>query len=47
MDVVAINANKPEIKAAVETLFGVNMKAVKKAHVTLEKANAIDVATGL
>jgi len=66
---VAIDANKPEIKAAVETLFGVKVKAVntmvtkgktkrfrgqlgkrkdvKKAYVTLEDGNTIDVTTGL
>jgi large subunit ribosomal protein L23 len=66
---VAIDANKPQIKAAVEALFGVKVKAVnttitkgktkrfrgirgrrkdvKKAYVTLEEGNTIDVATGL
>ncbi len=66
---VAIGANKPQIKAAVETLFGVKVKAVnttitkgkqkrfrgqlgrrkdvKKAYVTLEEGNTIDVSTGL
>jgi large subunit ribosomal protein L23 len=66
---VAIDANKPEIKEAVETLFGVKVKAVnttitkgkvkrfrgvkgrrndvKKAYVTLEEGNTIDVTTGL
>ncbi|MGG7564925.1 50S ribosomal protein L23 [Rhodovulum sp. DZ06] len=66
---VAIDANKPQIKEAVETLFNVKVKAVntavtkgkvkrfrgqlgkrkdvKKAYVTLEEGNAIDVATGL
>jgi large subunit ribosomal protein L23 len=66
---VAIDAAKPEIKTAVETLFGVKVKAVnttitkgkakrfrgqpgrrrdvKKAYVTLEEGNAIDVTTGL
>jgi len=66
---VAINANKPQIKEAVETLFGVKVKAVnttitkgkvkrfrgmlgrrkdvKKAYVTLEEGNTIDVSTGL
>lgn len=66
---VAIDANKPQIKEAVETLFGVKVKAVnttitkgkqkrfrgqlgrrndvKKAYVTLEEGNAIDVTTGL
>ncbi|MEQ8367616.1 MAG: 50S ribosomal protein L23, partial [Roseicyclus sp.] len=65
---VAIEANKPQIKEAVETLFGVKVKAVnttitkgkvkrfrgqlgkrkdvKKAYVTLEEGNTIDVATG-
>ena len=66
---VAIDSNKPEIKAAVEGLFGVKVKAVnttitkgkskrfrgmlgkrrdvKKAYVTLEEGNTIDVSTGL
>ena len=66
---VAIDANKPQIKEAVESLFGVKVKAVntivtkgknkrfrgiagtrkdvKKAYVTLEEGNTIDVATGL
>lgn len=66
---VAIDANKPQIKEAVENLFGVKVKAVntvvtkgktkrfrgiagkrkdvKKAYVTLEEGNAIDVSTGL
>ncbi|AJE45365.1 50S ribosomal protein L23 [Celeribacter indicus] len=66
---VAIDANKPQIKSAVEELFGVKVKAVntvvtkgktkrfrgqpgkrkdvKKAYVTLEDGNAIDVTTGL
>ena len=66
---VAIGANKPQIKEAVETLFGVKVKAVnttitkgkqkrcrgqlgrrkdvKKAYVTLEDGNTIDVSTGL
>ncbi len=66
---VAIDANKPQIKEAVETLFNVKVKAVntlvtkgkvkrfrgqlgrrkdvKKAYVTLEEGNAIDVTTGL
>ncbi|MDR9428118.1 MAG: 50S ribosomal protein L23 [Salibaculum sp.] len=66
---VAINANKPQIKEAVESLFGVKVKAVnttitkgkakrfrgqpgrrndvKKAYVTLEEGNTIDVTTGL
>ena len=66
---VAIDSNKPQIKAAVESLFGVKVKAVnttitkgkvkrfrgqlgrrkdvKKAYVTLEEGNTIDVSTGL
>ena len=66
---VAINSNKPQIKEAVEALFGVKVKAVntsvlkgkvkrfsnqlghrkdvKKAYVTLEEGNTIDVSTGL
>ena len=66
---VAIGSNKPQIKAAVESLFGVKVKAVntnitkgktkrfrglpgkrrdvKKAYVTLEPGNTIDVNTGL
>lgn len=66
---VAIDANKPMIKEAVEELFGVKVKAVnttitkgkqkrfrgmlgrrkdvKKAYVTLEEGNTIDVSTGL
>ncbi|MCI2399670.1 50S ribosomal protein L23 [Aliiroseovarius subalbicans] len=66
---VSIDANKPQIKEAVETLFGVKVKAVnttitkgkvkrfrgqlgkrkdvKKAYVTLEEGNTIDVSTGL
>ena len=66
---VAIDANKPLIKEAVETLFNVKVKAVnttvtkgkvkrfrgrpgtrkdvKKAYVTLEEGNMIDVTTGL
>jgi len=66
---VAIAANKPQIKKAVEGLFGVKVKAVnttitkgkvknfrgkkgrrkdvKKAYVTLEEGNTIDVTTGL
>ena len=66
---VAKSASKPEIKAAVEALFGVKVKAVntlitkgktkrfrgtpgrrsdvKKAYVTLEEGNSIDVSTGL
>lgn len=66
---VASGATKPEIKAAVEQLFGVKVKAVntlvrkgkqktfrgitakqknvKKAIVTLEDGQSIDVTTGL
>ena len=66
---VAMDANKPQIKEAVEELFGVKVKAVntsvtkgkvkrfrgrlgkradvKKAYVTLEDGNTIDVTTGL
>jgi len=66
---VAIDANKPQIKEAVESLFNVKVKAVntsitkgkvkrfkgqlgkrkdvKKAYVTLEEGNSIDVSTGL
>ena len=66
---VAKDASKPQIKEAVETLFGVKVKAVnttitkgkqkrfrgmlgrrkdvKKAYVTLEEGNTIDVTTGL
>ena len=66
---VAKSASKPVIKAAVEALFGVKVKAVntlitkgktkrfrgiagkrsdfKKAYVTLEEGNTIDVTTGL
>ncbi len=66
---VAIDSSKPQIKAAVEELFGVKVKAVnttitkgkvkrfrgqmgkrkdvKKAYVTLEEGNTIDVTTGL
>jgi large subunit ribosomal protein L23 len=66
---VAIDASKPKIKEAVESLFGVKVKAVnttvhkgkvksfrgvkgrrkdvKKAYVTLEEGNMIDVTTGL
>jgi len=66
---VAMSANKPMIKEAVEGLFGVKVKAVnttitkgkvkrfkgmlgkrkdvKKAYVTLEEGNTIDVSTGL
>lgn len=66
---VAMDATKPEIKEAVEAVFGVKVKAVnttvtkgktkrfrgrpgersdkKKAYVTLEEGNTIDVTTGL
>ena len=66
---VARDSNKPQIKEAVEALFGVKVKAihtviskgktkrfrgikgtrtdVKKAYVTLEEGNSIDVTTGL
>jgi len=66
---VAIDANKPQIKEAVESLFNVKVKAVntsvtkgkvkrfrgilgrrkdvKKAYVTLEEGNTIDVTAGL
>lgn len=66
---VAMDATKPEIKAAVEGVFGVKVKAVnttitkgkakkfrgrpgvrsdkKKAYVTLEEGQTIDVTTGL
>ena len=66
---VAIDSTKPQIKAAVEALFGVKVKGVnttvtkgktkrfrgrpgrradvKKAYVTLEEGNTIDVTTGL
>ena len=66
---VAKNATKPEIKKAVEGLFGVKVKAVntlvrkgkqrrfkgqlamlsdvKKAYVTLEEGQRLDVTTGL
>ncbi len=66
---VARNATKPEIKKAVEALFGVKVKAVntllrkgkvkrfrgikgkqsdvKKAVVTLDEGQTIDVTTGL
>ena len=66
---VAMDAAKPQIKAAVEDLFNVKVKAVntsitkgkqkrfrgqigrrrdvKKAYVTLEEGNTIDVTTGL
>ncbi len=66
---VAMEANKPLIKEAVETLFSVKVKSVntvitkgkvkrfrgrpgrrkdvKKAYVTLEEGNMVDVTTGL
>ena len=66
---VPLDATKPQIKEAVEMLFGVKVKAVntvvtkgkvkkfrgrpgtrndvKKAYVTLEEGNTIDVSTGL
>ena len=66
---VARDASKPEIKAAIEQLFNVKVKAVnthlrkgkmktfknirarqsdvKRAVVTLEEGNSIDVTTGL
>jgi len=66
---VLLNATKPEIKAAVEELFGVKVKAVntlrqkgkiklfrgkrgkrsdyKKAMVTLEEGQSLDVTTGV
>ena len=66
---VEMGSNKPQIKEAVEALFGVKVKAVnttitkgkakrfrgqlgrrkdvKKAYVTLEEGNTIDVSTGL
>lgn len=66
---VSLTATKPEIKAAVESLFGVKVKTVntlvrkgktkrfkgivgkqndfKKAVVTLEDGQSIDVTTGL
>ena len=66
---VSIDSNKPQIKEAVEALFGVKVKGVntsitkgkqkrfkgvlgrrrdvKKAFVTLEDGNTIDVTTGL
>lgn len=66
---VSIDANKPQIKEAVEALFNVKVKAVntsitkgkvkrfrgmlgkrkdiKKAYVTSEEGNTIDVSTGL
>jgi len=66
---VTMDSSKPQIKEAVEALFGVKVKAVnttitkgktkrfrgikgtrkdvKKAYVTLEEGNTIDVTTGL
>ena len=66
---VAMAANKPQIREAIEELFGVKVKAVntlvtkgkvkrfrgkpgrrrdvKKAYVTLEEGNTIDISTGL
>ena len=66
---VAMDATKPQVKEAVEAVFGVTVKAVnttitkgkakkfrgragersdkKKAYVTLEAGNTIDVSTGL
>jgi large subunit ribosomal protein L23 len=66
---VAMDASKPRIKAAVETLFGVKVKTVntlvqkgkskrfkghmgrrndmKKAIITLESGQTIDVGTGI
>ncbi|AWI82588.1 50S ribosomal protein L23 [Alloyangia pacifica] len=66
---VSIDSTKPQVKEAVEALFGVKVKAVnttitkgkvkrfrgqigkrndvKKAYVTLEEGNTIDVTTGL
>jgi large subunit ribosomal protein L23 len=66
---VAMDATKPQIKEAVESIFSVKVKAVnttitkgkskkfrgragersdkKKAYVTLEEGNTIDVSTGL
>lgn len=66
---VSMVATKPQIKEAVEAVFGVKVKAVnttitkgkskkfrgragersdkKKAYVTLEEGNTIDVSTGL
>ncbi|MCL4189139.1 MAG: 50S ribosomal protein L23 [Rhodobacteraceae bacterium] len=66
---VAPDATKPQIRAAVEAIFGVKVKAVntvntrgkvkrfrgrlgqrsdvRKAYVTLEPGNTIDVTTGL
>jgi large subunit ribosomal protein L23 len=66
---VAMDSSKPQIKEAVEAVFGVKVKAVnttitkgkvkrfrgrigersdvKKAYVTLEEGQTIDVSTGL
>ena len=66
---VKMESTKPQIKEAVEAVFGVKVKAVnttitkgktkrfrgrpgvrsdrKKAYVTLEEGNTIDVSTGL
>ena len=66
---VAMASTKPQIKEAIEEVFGVKVKAVnisitkgkhkrfrgrpgtradvKKAYVTLEEGNTIDVTTGL
>jgi large subunit ribosomal protein L23 len=54
---VAIDATKPEIKAAVEALFEVKVKAVntlvrkgndvKKAVVTLVDGQTIDISSGI
>jgi len=66
---VAMDATKPQVKEAVEALFGVKVRAVntivtkgkvkrfrgllgrrrdtKKAYVTLQEGNTIDVTTGL
>ena len=66
---VSLDASKPEIKAAVEGLFGVKVKAVntlrqrgkvkitrgrkgrrsdyKKAMVTLEEGQSLDISTGI
>jgi large subunit ribosomal protein L23 len=66
---VAKSATKPQIKEAVEAVFGVKVKAVnttitkgktkrfrgqpgqrsdvKKAYVTLEEGNTIDISSGL
>ena len=66
---VSMDATKPQIRDAIEAVFGVKVKAVntaihkgkvkrfrgqkgrradtKKAYVTLEEGNTIDVTTGL